>query len=92
MRVAAWVGGAAVLGGLIVLAVAGISGATAVLVTVVALVVMVALGGVVGGRRTPNVAPAPRPETETRTAGSAPDGAGAEPAGPEGSEGGGRHG
>jgi hypothetical protein len=61
MKIVAWVGGLVVLGGLIVLAVAGISGATAILVTVAALIAMIALGGVIGGRHTPNVRPTPAP-------------------------------
>jgi hypothetical protein len=47
----------AAFAGLIVLAVAGVSGATAVLVTAGAVVGMVALGNLVGGRHTPNRAP-----------------------------------
>jgi hypothetical protein len=54
MRVAAVVLGLAGFGGLIVLAVAGVSGATAVLVTGAAVVGMIGLGNLVGGRRTPN--------------------------------------
>ncbi|HVC70297.1 MAG TPA: hypothetical protein VNC61_08595 [Acidimicrobiales bacterium] len=57
MKIVASVGAVAVLGGLIVLAVAGIAGATAILVTVAALLVMVILGGQMGGRHTPNVRP-----------------------------------
>jgi hypothetical protein len=57
MRVAAVVLGLAGFGGLIVLAVAGVSGATAVLVTGVAVVAMIGLGNLVGGRRTPDRAP-----------------------------------
>jgi hypothetical protein len=57
MRVAAVILGLAALGGLIVLAVAGVSGAIAVLVTGGAVVVMIGLGNSVGGRRTPDRAP-----------------------------------
>jgi hypothetical protein len=46
--------GLAALGGLIVLAVAGVTGATAILGTGVAIVVMIALGNIIGGRTTPN--------------------------------------
>jgi small neutral amino acid transporter SnatA (MarC family) len=54
---AAVVLGLAAFGGLIVLAVAGVSGATAVLVTGGAVVAMIGLGNLVGGRRTPDRAP-----------------------------------
>jgi|HubBroStandDraft_1064217.scaffolds.fasta_scaffold1256320_2 hypothetical protein len=64
MKVVAWVGGLVVLGGLIVLAVAGTSGATAILVTGVALVGMIALGGTMGGRHTPNAPPVGGPDGE----------------------------
>jgi hypothetical protein len=57
VRVAAVVLGLATFGGLIVLAVAGVSGATAVLVTGGAVVAMIGLGNLVGGRRTPDRAP-----------------------------------
>jgi hypothetical protein len=53
----AWVGGLIVVGGLIFLAVAGFPGALPILISAVALVAMVALGGVVGGRHTPNRPP-----------------------------------
>ena len=45
------------LGALIVLAVAGVSGATAVLVTAAAVLGMIFLGNIVAGRNTPNRAP-----------------------------------
>ena len=57
MRVAAVVLGLALFAGLIVLAVAGVSAATAVLVTAGAVVVMIGLGNAVGGRHTPNRSP-----------------------------------
>jgi hypothetical protein len=57
VRVAAVVLGLATFGGLVVLAVAGVSGATAVLVTGGAVVAMIGLGNLVGGRRTPDRAP-----------------------------------
>ncbi|HEY5026082.1 MAG TPA: hypothetical protein VII76_13990 [Acidimicrobiales bacterium] len=62
MRVAAVVLGLALFGGLIVLAVAGVSGATAVLITGGAVVAMIGLGNAVGGRHTPDRSPLP-PET-----------------------------
>jgi hypothetical protein len=65
MKVVAAVGAAIVFAGLIVLAVAGISGATAILVTAAALVAMIFLGGKMGGRHTPNVAPLPTGEHPT---------------------------
>jgi hypothetical protein len=54
----AWVGGVIIVAGLIVLAVAGTTGATAILVTGVALVAMIGLGGTLGGRHTPDAPPA----------------------------------
>jgi hypothetical protein len=45
------------LGALIVLAVAGVAGATAVLVTAAAVLGMIFLGNLVAGRNTPNRAP-----------------------------------
>ena len=57
MRLAAVVLGIAAFGALIVLAVAGVSGATAVLVTAGAVVAMIGLGNAVGGRHTPDRAP-----------------------------------
>jgi predicted lipid-binding transport protein (Tim44 family) len=58
----AWVSGLAAFGGLIVLAVAGVSSATAVLFTAVAIVGMIALGNILGGRTTPNRAPHAAPD------------------------------
>jgi hypothetical protein len=57
MRAVAWVGGLAIVGALIFLAVAGFSGALPILISAVALVAMIGLGGAMGGRHTPNVAP-----------------------------------
>ncbi len=57
MRVAAVLLGLALFAGLVVLAVAGVTAATAVLVTAAAVVVMIGLGNAVGGRHTPNRAP-----------------------------------
>ena len=57
MKAAAVVLGLGAFGGLIVLAVAGVTGATAILGTGVAIVAMIALGNVIGGRTTPNRAP-----------------------------------
>jgi hypothetical protein len=57
MRTVAWVGGLVVVAGLVFLAVAGFSGAVPILISAAALVAMIGLGGVVGGRHTPNVAP-----------------------------------
>jgi peptidoglycan/LPS O-acetylase OafA/YrhL len=53
MKAAAVVIGVLAVAGLIVLAVAGMSGALGVLLTAGAVVCMVALGGVLGGRHTP---------------------------------------
>jgi len=49
--------GLAGVAALVVLAVAGVTAATAVLVTGAAVVGMIVLGSVMGGRRTPNRAP-----------------------------------
>jgi hypothetical protein len=74
VRVAAVVIGLAAFGGLIVLAVAGVSGATAVLVTGGAVVAMIGLGNLVGGRRTPDRAPYGAEPDGVRDAGPAGDG------------------
>jgi hypothetical protein len=57
VRKVAWVSGLAAFGGLIVLSVAGVSSATAVLFTGVAIFGMIALGNIVGGRTTSNRPP-----------------------------------
>ncbi len=57
MRVAAVLFGLALFAGLVVLAVAGVSGASAVLITAGAVVAMIGLGNAVGGRHTPNRSP-----------------------------------
>jgi hypothetical protein len=62
VRVAAVLFGLALFAGLVVLAVAGVSGASAVLITAGAVVAMIGLGNAVGGRHTPNRAPY-RPDT-----------------------------
>jgi sugar phosphate permease len=59
VRVAAVFLGLALFGGLIVLAVAGVTGATAILVTAGAVVAMIGLGNAVGGRHTPDRSPYP---------------------------------
>ena len=73
MRFVVTAGAVVVVAGLIVMAVAGISGATAILVTVAALLAMVVLGGQMGGRHTPNVAPLDRTvEPDSAAAAEAP--------------------
>ena len=57
MRVVAVVLGLGAFGGMVVLAIAGVSGATAILVTAAAVVGMIALGNMVGGRNTPHRIP-----------------------------------
>jgi len=57
VKVAGWLIGAAAFGGLVVLAIAGVTGAIAILVTAVAIVGMIAMGNLLGGRTTPNRAP-----------------------------------
>ncbi len=59
MRVAAVIIGFVVFGGLVVLAIAGVTAATAVIITAAAVVVMIGLGNAVGGRHTPTRAPFP---------------------------------
>jgi hypothetical protein len=65
VRVAAVILGLALFGGLVVLAVAGVTAATAVLVTAAAVVAMIGLGNAVGGRSTPNRAPYVPPSAAT---------------------------
>jgi hypothetical protein len=77
MRVAAAVLGVVLFGGLIVLAIAGVTAATAVIITAAAVVVMIGLGNAVGGRHTPNRSPypvAPDPTPATGPTGAAEDG------------------
>ena len=57
MRILGWVIGLVAVGALVLLAVAGVSAAIGVLVTGVAIVSMIALGSLMGGRNTPNKAP-----------------------------------
>jgi hypothetical protein len=57
MRTVAWVGGAVVMAGLVLMAVAGFPGAVPILVSAAALVAMIGLGGAMGGRHTANVPP-----------------------------------
>jgi hypothetical protein len=57
MRIVAGVGGVVVVAGLVFLAVAGFPGAVPILISAAALVAMIGLGGVMGGRHTPDVAP-----------------------------------
>jgi drug/metabolite transporter (DMT)-like permease len=57
MKVAAGLLGLVAVGGLIVMAVAGMTAALGVLVTAVAIVGMIALGNLLGGRTTPDRPP-----------------------------------
>jgi hypothetical protein len=59
VRTVAWLGGIAVVAVLVVMAVAGFPGAVPILISAGALVAMIGLGGVMGGRHTPNVPPVP---------------------------------
>ena len=59
MRALAWTLGLAMIGGLVVLAVAGLPAAGAVLLTGVAVLAMIALGSLLGGRNTPQRPPIP---------------------------------
>ena len=72
MKAAAWVLGLGAFGGLVVLAVAAVSGATAVLVTGGAVLAMIILGNAVGGRHTPNRAPYRAGEAPVSPAADAP--------------------
>lgn len=62
-RLAGWLLGLATFGGLIVLSVAGVNAALAILITGSAIVGMIAMGNLLGGRTTPN-RPPHRPDTE----------------------------
>lgn len=57
MKVVGWMIGVVALGGLIVLAIAGVTAAIGVLVTAAAIVGMIALGNMLGGRTTPDREP-----------------------------------
>ncbi|HXW36022.1 MAG TPA: hypothetical protein VEJ87_15715 [Acidimicrobiales bacterium] len=61
MRAAAVLLGLVALGGLIVLAIAGVSGAEAILVAAFAILVMIALGSILGGRKGGTSSGADRP-------------------------------
>lgn len=56
-RLAGWIIGLVAFGGLIVLSVAGVTAALAILVTAGAIVGMIAMGNLIGGRTTPNRPP-----------------------------------
>jgi drug/metabolite transporter (DMT)-like permease len=58
--------GLAAFAGLVVMAVAGVTAATAVLVTGAAVVGMIALGSLLGARRTPEVSPDREDRNRTR--------------------------
>ena len=73
MRTIAVILGLLVVGALIVLAVAGVSGATAILVTAAAVLGMIFLGNIVAGRNTPNRAPYEPPEESGANTGPPPD-------------------
>jgi hypothetical protein len=83
MRAVAAVGGLVVVAGLVVLAVAGFPAAVPLLVSAAALVAMIGLGGMVGGRHTPNTPPvaarSPGPEGVAGPAGEGADDAPAPP-------------
>jgi len=66
VRTLAVILGVVALGALIVLAVAGVAGATAVLVTGGAVLAMIVLGNFVAGRRTPEGPPAATPGSGER--------------------------
>ena len=83
VKTVAFVLGLAALGGLVVLAVAGVTGATAVLVTGAAIVVMIALGNILGGRTTPNRPPLGGGGGGTEAAGTGVDEEGDGPVSPE---------
>ena len=57
VKAAGWLLGLAVFGGLIVMSIAGVTAAIGVLVTAAAIVGMIALGNLLGGRTTPDRRP-----------------------------------
>lgn len=59
MRALAWILGLAMVGGLVVLSVAGLPAAAGVLLTGGAVVAMIAMGSLMGGRNTPQRPPIP---------------------------------
>ena len=73
MKVVAWVLGLLTLAGLIVLSIAGLSGALAILLTALAIVAMIGLGSILGGRRTPEGEPKALPGPGTAQPGAGPD-------------------
>ena len=60
-RILAYGMGALLLAVVVLLALAGVSAAVALVVTAVAVLTMIALGGLLGGRSTPDRHPAPWP-------------------------------
>jgi hypothetical protein len=80
MKALAFLGGLAVLAGLIFLAVAGFPGAVPILISAAALVAMIGLGGSMGGRHTPNVPPMAPSDPPDRDPRSADEGAHGAPA------------
>jgi hypothetical protein len=57
VKLLGWIIGLIAFGGLIFLSIAGVTAAVAIIITAVAIVSMIALGSIVGGRNTPNRAP-----------------------------------
>ena len=74
--------GVLLLGGLVLMAIAGVTAAIVILVTGIAIVVMVALGGVLGGRSTSSLPPRPLHGAGPTAAGGGSD-AGTEPQDPQ---------
>jgi hypothetical protein len=67
-RIATWIVALLALALLVAMSAAGVTAATALLVAAAAIVVMIALGGILGGRHTPNTDPRALPGAD----GSAP--------------------
>jgi len=74
-RVLAYGLGALLLAGVVLLAAAGVPAATAVVVTAAAVIAMIALGSILGGRRTPERPPVPLygPDGRRADLGAGPD-------------------
>jgi hypothetical protein len=64
MKLLGWLVGVAAVGGLVVLAIAGVTAAVAILVTGAALFAMIALGSLLGGRSGTGRVPYPTPTVE----------------------------
>jgi hypothetical protein len=57
VKLLGWIIGVVAFGGLILLSIAGVTAAVAIIITAAAIVSMIALGSILGGRNTPNRTP-----------------------------------